>query len=247
MKDLVAKYSDLGDAPLGEDYYRDFGSDEPFSLAGRGPGECGAGVMDVIRLDIDEAKDAVKAAPATSESIHKAIIAAARALLVTFGVEPKRDREILAAFSKHLIDPGWVEGQARQLLDAAIDWRMGDRDSLVVLHGHAERLTERVEQLFVSLDASLKFTVEPVAQKDASTANEAAANTVDLRGVSCPMNFVKAKLALEQVAVGDVLDILLDDGEPIRNAPASFAEQGQDVLEITDMGGHFSVKVRRKK
>jgi sulfite reductase (ferredoxin) len=106
---------------------------------------------------------------------------------------------------------------------------------------------ERVEKLFVSLNASLKFTVEPVSQKDALPANEAAAHTVNLRGVACPMNFVKAKLALEQIAVGDVLDVLLDDGEPVRNAPASFAEQGQEVLEITNMGGHFSVKVRRKK
>ncbi|GAF94216.1 unnamed protein product, partial [marine sediment metagenome] len=176
-----------------------------------------------------------------------AIIAAARALLVTFGAEPKTDREILGVFRKHLIDPGWVEGQTRQLLDAAIDWRMGDRDALTDLLGQAEQLAERVEKLFVSLDASLKFAVAPVAQKDASPANEAAAHTVDLRGVACPMNFVKAKLALEQVAVGDVLDVLLDDGEPVRNAPASFAEQGQQVLEITNMGGHFSVKVRRKE
>jgi len=247
IKDLVATYSDLGEGPLEEDYYRDFGSDEPFSLAGRGPGECGAGVMDVIRFDIDEAKDALKAAPATTENVYKAIVAAARALLLTFGVEPKSDREIFGAFSKHLIEPGWVQGRSQQLLDAAIDWRMGDRDSLVDLQGHAERLMERVEELFVSLDASLKFTVEPVAKKDASPANEAAAHTVNLRGVACPMNFVKAKLALEQVAVGDVLDILLDDGEPVRNAPASFAEQGQEVLEITNMGGYFSVKVRRKK
>jgi sulfite reductase (ferredoxin) len=247
VKDLIAKYSDLGEGPLVEDYYRDFGSDEPFSLAGRGPGECGAGVMDVIRFDIDEAKDAVKATPATSENVYKAIVAASRALLLTFGVEPKNDREIFGAFSKHLIEPGWVDGRSGPLLDAAIDWRMGDRESLVDLLGHAERLMERVEKLFVSLNASLKFTVEPMAQKDAPPANEAGAQTVNLRGVACPMNFVKAKLALEQVAVGDVLDILLDDGEPARNAPASFAEQGQEVLEITNMGGHFSVKVRRKK
>ena len=47
---------DVTSGPLPEDYYYDFGATEPFSLAGRGPGECGAGVMDVIKLDIDEAK-----------------------------------------------------------------------------------------------------------------------------------------------------------------------------------------------
>ena len=46
--------------------------------------------MDVIKLDIDEAKDAIKLTTASSENIYKAIIAAARALLVTFGIEPKK-------------------------------------------------------------------------------------------------------------------------------------------------------------
>jgi len=78
---------------------------EPFSLAGRGAGECGAGVMDVIKLDIDEAKDALKKAPADSENVYKAIVASARALLVTVGLEPKKDREIFAAFTEHLIKP----------------------------------------------------------------------------------------------------------------------------------------------
>jgi TusA-related sulfurtransferase len=61
------------------------------------------------------------------------------------------------------------------------------------------------------------------------------------------LNFVKAKLELEKIAVGEVLEILLDEGEPVRNAPASFAEQGQEVMEVKNVGDYFSVKVRRKK
>ncbi|HYS42570.1 MAG TPA: sulfurtransferase TusA family protein, partial [Geobacteraceae bacterium] len=43
--------------------------------------------------------------------------------------------------------------------------------------------------------------------------------TIDLRGVSCPTNFVKAKLALEMVDAGEVVEFLLDDGEPVKNVP----------------------------
>jgi tRNA 2-thiouridine synthesizing protein A len=68
-----------------------------------------------------------------------------------------------------------------------------------------------------------------------------------LRGVACPLNFVKAKLELEKIEVGAVLDVLLDEGEPVRNVPVSFADQGQEVVEVKDIGGHFRVKVRRKK
>jgi sulfite reductase (ferredoxin) len=247
LKSLVVKYSDISVESLPDDYYYDFGSDEPFSLAGRGPGECGAGVMDVIKLDIDEAKDALKPAPANSENIYKVIIAAARALLVTFGLEPKKDREIFAAFTRHLIEPGWVKPQTQQLLGDTIDWRMGDRESIDDLLPQVEDLVKRVEELFLSLDANLKFKVEPVAQKVIVDKAEDNVHIIDLRGVVCPLNFVKAKLELEKIAVGEVLEILLDNGEPVRNAPASFAEQGQEVMEVKNVGDYFSVKVRRKK
>jgi TusA-related sulfurtransferase len=61
------------------------------------------------------------------------------------------------------------------------------------------------------------------------------------------MNFVKAKVALEGVPVGETLDFLLDGGDPVRNVPASFIEQGQDVLGVTAEQSHFRVRVRRAK
>lgn len=250
---LVGLSSDVYSEPLPEDYYHDFGVAEPFSLAGRGPGECGAGVMDVIKLDIDEAKDALDGARRTSASVekdqnvYKAIVAAARALLVTFGLEPRKDREIFAAFSKHIVEPGWAKAETQQLLDQAVEWRMGDRTSMDDLTAPAEQLIKRVEELFVSLDANLKFRVQPVSEKGNAEKSEPQCHVLDLRGVACPLNFVKAKLALERIEVGEVLGVLLDGGEPMRNVPDSFAQQGQEVLEMTDRGDHFCVNVRRKK
>jgi len=40
---------------------------------------------------------------------------------------------------------------------------------------------------------------------------------------------------------------LLDEGEPVRNVPESFTEQGQEVMEIKNNGDHFCLKVSRKK
>jgi sulfite reductase (ferredoxin) len=247
LKNLFGQYGDFSSTLFPDDYFYDFGSNEPFSLAGRGPGECGAGVMDVIKLDIDEAKDALKSAPVESENIYKAAVATARALLVTFGLEPKKDREIFAAFTKNLIEPGWVIPQTQQLLDDAIDWRMGDKESIDGLFSQVDGLTKRVEELYLSLDANLKFKVEPVSQKTNTDKDDTDNHIIDLRGVGCPLNFVKAKLELEKLQTGDILDVLLDDGEPVRNVPASFAGQGQEVLEVKNSGDHFCVKVRRKK
>lgn len=246
MEKLVEKYSDITSKPLPNDYFYDYGSDEPFSLAGRGPGECGAGVMDVIQLDIDEAKEAIKSAP-NSEDIYKAIVAAARALLVTFGLEPRKDREIFAAFRKHIVKPRWVKPQTKQLLNDAIDWRMGDKDSIEDSTSEAQELINRVEELFLSLDASLKFRVEPIKEDSSSPDAEDKTHKIDLCGVACPLNFVKAKLEIEKIKVGEILEVILDDGEPLRNVPASFAEQGQEVLDVIKFGDKFCVKVLRKK
>lgn len=51
-QELVKKYADRSAGEIPEDYYFDWGADVAFSLSGRGPGECGAGVMDVIGVDI---------------------------------------------------------------------------------------------------------------------------------------------------------------------------------------------------
>jgi len=253
LRGIVQRYDDFSSGKSPEDYYYDYGATKPFSLAGKGPGECGAGVMDVIKVDIDEAKQAIKAAAKAKEPneksncLYETLIAAARALLVIFGLEPKKDREIFAAFSKHLIEPGWVKPEAQQLIDYAVDWRMGDRASIAGLEPKTEDMIKRVEELFLSLDANLKFKTEPIVDKTANQQAENSSRIVDLRGVECPLNFVRAKLELEKVEVGDILKVFLDKGEAVRNVPESFAEQGQEVMELKNIGDHFCLKVRRRK
>jgi tRNA 2-thiouridine synthesizing protein A len=53
--------------------------------------------------------------------------------------------------------------------------------------------------------------------------------TLDLTGVVCPLNWVKARLALEELDAGDELTLLLDPGEPIESVPRSAREDGHDV------------------
>ena len=45
----------------------------------------------------------------------------------------------------------------------------------------------------------------------------------------CPLNWVKAKLALEELDPGDELTLLLDPGEPIESMPRSAREDGHEV------------------
>ncbi|MEJ2315116.1 MAG: sulfurtransferase TusA family protein, partial [Nitrospirota bacterium] len=60
--------------------------------------------------------------------------------------------------------------------------------------------------------------------------NVKADKTVDIKGLVCPYTFVKAKLAIEEMEVGQVLEILLDYEEASRNIPRSMEDHGQKVL-----------------
>jgi TusA-related sulfurtransferase len=70
--------------------------------------------------------------------------------------------------------------------------------------------------------------------------------TIDLRGVSCPTNFVKAKLALEDLENGAQAIILLDDGEPVKNVPRSLKADGHKLLGLTLTDeGHYQLTVEK--
>ena len=69
--------------------------------------------------------------------------------------------------------------------------------------------------------------------------------TIDLRGVCCPTNFVKAKLALEEVATGANVAILLDDGEPVKNLPRSLKDDGHRLLGLSESDGYYVLKLEK--
>lgn len=70
--------------------------------------------------------------------------------------------------------------------------------------------------------------------------------TVDLRGVNCPTNFVKAKLALEEVEAGAEVEFLLDDGEPVKNVPRALKSEGHALLGLAECeGGYYSLKLKK--
>ncbi len=68
---------------------------------------------------------------------------------------------------------------------------------------------------------------------------------LDLRGVMCPTNFVKAKLKLEMMEEGQVLELVLDSGEPIANVPKSIKEEGHKIVEVNKEDDHFRIKIKR--
>lgn len=56
--------------------------------------------------------------------------------------------------------------------------------------------------------------------------------SIDIRGLVCPMTFVKSKLAIEVMEPGEVLEILLDYEEASRNIPKSMKDHDHEVLQV---------------
>ncbi len=70
--------------------------------------------------------------------------------------------------------------------------------------------------------------------------------TLDLRGVSCPMNFVRAKLAIEDIDEGQRIEFFLDEGEPLVNVTRSLKNEGHRVLHVAPEERYFRVLVEKR-
>ncbi|MFP3090051.1 sulfurtransferase TusA family protein [Treponema sp. TIM-1] len=55
---------------------------------------------------------------------------------------------------------------------------------------------------------------------------------VDITTVVCPVTFVKTKVALEELDDGQILEVRLNDGEPIQNVPRSLKDEGHRVISV---------------
>ena len=57
---------------------------------------------------------------------------------------------------------------------------------------------------------------------------------VDITDVVCPVTFVKTKVALEVLEDGEILQVHLNDGEPVQNVPRSVKDEGHQILKLVD-------------
>ncbi len=69
---------------------------------------------------------------------------------------------------------------------------------------------------------------------------------IDITDVTCPITFVKTKVALEELDEGQVLQVHLNGGEPAENVPRSIKEEGHEILQFDDNGdGTFELFIKK--
>jgi sulfite reductase (ferredoxin) len=243
IKTLCDKYRDVPSFAQNPDYYTDWGAKKKLSLDELGTAECSAGMFDMIEVDekaIKTHKKALQTEGANEqEELYKILFAASRMLLVTRGLDAKEDTQVFEYFGKHFIEAGLID---RKYMDVVTLGKLGLAQELPKHKDAILELAEAVISLYKSMDDSLKFRVpEPSAESAPSAVVEK-----DFRGVACPMNFVKTKLALDTLNSGQQLKILIDDGEPIQNVPNSVALEGHKILSKTQNGSYWEVVIEKK-
>lgn len=74
-----------------------------------------------------------------------------------------------------------------------------------------------------------------------------ADKTLDIKGEVCPYTFVKSKLAIEQIKVGQILEVIVDHLPAVENVPRSMENEGHEVLEVEQVNDRdWRILVRKK-
>jgi len=72
--------------------------------------------------------------------------------------------------------------------------------------------------------------------------------TIDLKGEVCPYTFVKSKLALEEMGLDQVLEVVVDHEPAVENVPKSLKNEGQKVLAVDKINDtDWKILVRKEK
>jgi TusA-related sulfurtransferase len=71
------------------------------------------------------------------------------------------------------------------------------------------------------------------------------AATLDLRGIKCPLNWAHAKVRLEAMARGELLDLLVDDTSGVRDIPRAAEAEGHAVIEVAPVEAAWRLRIEK--
>jgi len=72
-----------------------------------------------------------------------------------------------------------------------------------------------------------------------------AVTRLDLRGVRCPLNWAHAKVRLERMERGQILELLLDDPRGARDIPRAAEAEGYAMVEARAAGGAWLLRIEK--
>lgn len=220
----------------------------------------------------DLQSDGKQATSKIEKLLHDIVFSENRMLLVTSGLDPRTDEDVYNGFEKEFIAAGIIPQKFKVLTDKArnneslieqkplideladlLNDLYQNMDDSLQFKLPAEKTP--VEQVAEEKTAEEKAPAEQVSEEKAPAEKASAAEETetivpdvkkDFRGVMCPMNFVKTKIALTPMQSGQILEILLDDGAPIENVPGSVKNEGHTILSTEKVENYWKVLIKKK-
>jgi sulfite reductase (ferredoxin) len=267
LKDELIPYTIVPAFTDDPTFYYDWEGEEEFVLEDLGPGECAGGALEMIENGILEADQELYQAKLLADNhqyavsvnkSYRAVLAAAKALLVTEGLEPSTDSETFIEFDSRIARKGVVPAIYRDLNKKVGDLGPKDttaesaREKMAFAKGFVDACRVATDQM--GKDLKLAPAAEEMMPAAVVTGAKPAAPAptgapvYDLRGVACPLNYVKTKLKLEMMDAGEKLEVWLDAGEPIKNVPMSLKNDGHLLLlqePLEPEAAHFRILVEK--
>ncbi len=223
------------------DYNIDWGSDKQFSLEDLGTGECAGIIADRVEEALKEGERLIKQAETHINRglpedavvhIEKAVDIISSGLLIPFGVKAE-GKDAREKFSEQIIGRKLVDEKFIKLLDRQIK--------------DPQELVKTAKEFYtICKETYLKLRRETEEKRKEKKEEKARKEFLDLRGVECPFNFVKAKYKLKEMDVGSILVITLDGEESIRSVPQSLRDEGHEIIDIQEENGYYTVVVRKR-
>ncbi len=224
-----------------EPYTHDWGSDKEFSLEDIGKGECAGIIADRVEEALKEGERLIKQAEThinkgyiedSIPHIEKAVDIISEGLLIPFGIKAS-GKDAREKFIEEIIGRNLV-----------------DRKFVSLLSGNISSIAEMLEsskQFYQqSKNAYLKLRKQTEEKKEEESGEKARKEVLDLRGVECPFNYVKAKYKLREMDTGSILVILIDGEESIRSVPQSLKDDGHEIIDIQEEKDNYVVVVRKR-
>jgi len=254
-------------------YFYDWEGEKEFSVEDLGPGECAGGALEIIDNRMLEAEQGLYQAKLLAEKhqygmavnkTYRAIVSGTKAILVTEGIDPNTDADTLAEFDQLIIRKGVMPAAYQNLAsqfgdlgskDASAEFTQGKLDFARRFLEACQTATEQISRnlKLAPIEEKKDHQPEPPATQEAipdseHTLERPQAPVLDLRGVMCPLNYVKTKLKLEMMEDGEALEVWLDAGDPIKNVPMSLRNDGHKIMAeepLDPTKAHFKLLVEK--
>ena len=267
IKTILSNYGTIPPYEEAPEFYIDTGDTKDYQLK-TGVGECAGEVIALVSMKLEEADRLIYESGLnlekgeyqdSAELAFDAMIRAADGLSTTVGLQYIDDATTVNEFRTHFFEPGnFFPGYGAHIFKATeedastfdheLAHRRVEEATLFVEESHnvynRMRIKQEEEEESRRKTRRSRPARKPRVVKETKPVEEIT-DSLDLKGVACPFNYVQAKVRLETMDIGQLLEITIDDGEPFENVPVSLTNDGHEVVDTKKLGKHYRLTIRK--